>query len=360
MAQTKHQRGMHGSAKPTRNAALTKTDFSDVDLSKTNQKLIELYKTFAAAPERIADLAHYIESLLKTFERLRISLQQTNRQFEGYDGFERTIRDCEVFIQRSKPQENGRGWLYMEDDFTKLQAQITMQISLMSTSTIVLLAYVFISNNNQPYEGLSLIRLLDRETFFSNDDGDPGSSTQISQSALSAQHKSIQDPEFEQLWEKIKRVVYRRKRKLICEPKNNNERVMEVEGLEREVQSEVRQLMLNHQPLMPEPMSNKRSQILDNPQSQQTLDLAALSDTKLLERTQQQERFLLSASGQRPHPRPSQPERMNSFSRSPPTRVWTLPSGNDRHTISENPYPPILGNCDMYGTSFVENFEKRS
>jgi hypothetical protein len=119
---------------------LTETGSSDVDLSNANQKLEELYTAFAGAPERLAGLANHIKTLHRTSERLRISFQQTSRPFEGYDGFESTLRDCELFIQCSKPQENGKGWLYMEDDFTKLQGRIMMQISVMSTSTIVLLA----------------------------------------------------------------------------------------------------------------------------------------------------------------------------------------------------------------------------
>jgi hypothetical protein len=129
--------------------------------------------------------------------------------------------------------------------------------------------------------------------------------------------------------------------------------MMEVEGLEKEVQKQVRQLMLNHQPLIPETTSNGRRQVLDNPQSRQPLDL---SDDKLLERTQQQERYLLSASGQRLPRR----ERMNSFFRAPPARVWTLPDDYDQPVISENPCPPILGDGKMYDKSSLEIIVKES
>jgi hypothetical protein len=129
---------------------------------------------------------------------------------------------------------------------------------------------------------------------------------------------------------------------------------MEVEGLEKEVQKQVRQLMLN-QPLIPETTSNGRRQVPDNPQSRQPLDLVALSDDKLLERTQQQERYLLSASGQRLPRR----ERMNSFSRAP-SRVWTLPDDHDQPVISENPCPPILGDGKMYDKSSLEIIVKES
>ena len=118
--------------------------FADVELATADQKLIELKTIFTDAAKTydwLDDIAECISTLQQCFRKLRISLQQTNKPFEGYDSFDRTLRACDLFIQSFGPRHDGQGWLYVEDDVTRLGRQLTMQITLISTSTIVLLAY---------------------------------------------------------------------------------------------------------------------------------------------------------------------------------------------------------------------------
>lgn len=113
----------------------------DADLINANQKLLELHAVFSeAADNRLAQLAEHINTLQKAFHQLRISLQQTNRPFEGYDGFQRTLLSCDLFIRYFRPIGPHKTWSYGEDHVSRLEAEIMMEISLLSTSTIVLLA----------------------------------------------------------------------------------------------------------------------------------------------------------------------------------------------------------------------------
>jgi hypothetical protein len=119
------------------------TSFTDTDLIKANQKLFELHAIFADADDaygRLVQLAGHVSTLQKTFQRLRISLQQTSKPFEGYDGFQRTLLSCDLFIRYFKPQKKGQTWSCDSGQVARLEAEIMMQISLLSTSTICLLA----------------------------------------------------------------------------------------------------------------------------------------------------------------------------------------------------------------------------
>jgi hypothetical protein len=81
-------------------------------------------------------------------------------------------------------------------------------------------------------------------------------------------------------------------------------------------------------------------------QSEQTsLNLEALPDEKLLERTQQHERFLRTASAQPVFPRAVQP---THFVPNPPTRVYTLPDDFDSNLAPERSLQPIIGDGIMY------------
>jgi hypothetical protein len=146
MPSTSHQRSKRRSAGPLENSILRtpeKTAFSDADLINANQKLTELHTIFAGAIDpssRLATLAERISTLQSTFQRLRISLQQTNRPFEGYDGFQRTLLSCDLFIRYFRPDREGQTWSCEGDHVARLEAEIMMQVSLLSTSTIVLLA----------------------------------------------------------------------------------------------------------------------------------------------------------------------------------------------------------------------------
>jgi hypothetical protein len=119
------------------------TTFSDADLIKTNDKLLELHTVFANALDesgRLAQLAEHISTLQRSFQRLRISLEQTNRPFENYDGFQRTLLSCDLFIQCFMSEKKGQSWSCGADHVARLETEIMMQVSLLSTSTIVLLA----------------------------------------------------------------------------------------------------------------------------------------------------------------------------------------------------------------------------
>ena len=113
-----------------------------VDLHHAGQKLGDLHAVFADPGAHLEDIASSMRTLCKMFERLRISLQQTNKPFEGYDGFDRTLRNCELFVQSFRPAKPGKPWTCTTEDVSKLEAQIMMQIALLSTTNIVLLAYV--------------------------------------------------------------------------------------------------------------------------------------------------------------------------------------------------------------------------
>jgi hypothetical protein len=297
------------------------TTFTDTDLLNANQKLLELHAEFADAIDasgRLAQLAEHVSTLQKTFQRLRISLQQTSKPFEGYDGFQRTLLSCDLFIRYFKPKKKGQTWSCDGGHVARLEAEIMMQVSLLSTSTIVLLA----------------------ETFFSKDDRE--STTKPRADPAPSGRGSTPDPEFEEFWDKIKRVVYRRKRKPLPETSSNNNPALE---LEKEVQNDLRQLMLNHQPA-PDATSNRTPHLPEIPQST-PLNLDALPDEKLLERTQQQERFLRSASGQTAaFPRAVQRE--HPFTPTPPARVYTLPDDWDGSVPPEKTTQPILQDGIMY------------
>jgi hypothetical protein len=86
--------------------------------------------------------------------------------------------------------------------------------------------------------------------------------------------------------------------------------------------------MLKHQPA-PDAILNRGPYLLEISQSI-PLNLEALPDDKLLERAQQQVRFLRSASGQPTFPRAVQ--QIPHFSPTPPARVCTLPSDDDAPT----------------------------
>lgn len=121
---------------------LTTTIF-DVE---ANEKLSKIYKEFAdtaAGPEpRLGILALRIDSLQRIFHQLRISLQQTKRPFLGYDGFQKTLLACSFFIQCFKPPPNhGDLWLCSDSQIEEQDAEIVTEISLLTTSIIVLLAY---------------------------------------------------------------------------------------------------------------------------------------------------------------------------------------------------------------------------
>jgi hypothetical protein len=141
-----HQRSKRRSAGPLESSILRipeKTAFSDADLINANQKLTELHSIFAGAVDttgRLATLAERISTLQSSFQRLRISLQQANRPFEGYDGFQRTLLGCDLFIRYFRPAREGQSWSCDSDHVSRLEAEIMMQVSLLSTSTIVLLA----------------------------------------------------------------------------------------------------------------------------------------------------------------------------------------------------------------------------
>lgn len=125
----------------------------------------------------------------------------------------------------------------------------------------------------------------------------------------------------------------------------------ELKSLEEEVQNRVRQLMLTNPPPIPEIELIRKSLDLGDLQFRQHLDLQALPDDKLLELAQQQERFLLSASGQRPHPRPVHPlKRRNSISPTPPPRVWTMHDDDEHLMGTENPGQQVVLNGTLYIT----------
>lgn len=125
-----------------------------------------------------------------------------------------------------------------------------------------------------------------RETFF---EGESDTIDEITQPAFVEVDHSTDQHDLE-LWEKIQRLIYRRKRRPALESKYSAAPAMDFQGLEKEVQSQVRRLMLNHQPSLPGRAASRTSH--------QPLDLSSLSDEALLERAQQQRRFLLSASRQ--------------------------------------------------------------
>ncbi|KAF4631103.1 hypothetical protein G7Y89_g7028 [Cudoniella acicularis] len=298
--------------------------FSQVDLSNVltaDERLKEYYMIFVNAAiadnsVRLRNLAERVNTLRKCLYRLTISLQQTNRPFEGYDEFEQALRECDLFIRCFQPKKAGFKWDFNDNYGENLEAQIMMQISLISTSTIVLLA----------------------ETFFSNDDREPGSFQPIPQLINFGRQKENPDPEiksFEEFWGKIKRVMYQRKRKALPNPSSKEKEsgsVTTFENLEKEIKHDLRQQMLNHAPPIPEPGVSRKYEVLGD-QAQVPLNLDALPDEKLLERTQQRERFLRSAVGQ--HPFPSQAQKPPFSS---PRRVWTLP---DDGIISPPPMTPM-------------------
>jgi hypothetical protein len=146
LSATALQRSKRRSAGPLESSILRtseKTAFSDADLINANQKLTELHTVFVGAADttgRLATLAERISTLQSSFQRLRISLQQANRPFEGYDGFQRTLLSCDLFIRYFRPAREGQSWSCDGDHVASLEAEIMMQVSLLSTSTIVLLA----------------------------------------------------------------------------------------------------------------------------------------------------------------------------------------------------------------------------
>jgi hypothetical protein len=116
-------------------------------------------------------------------------------------------------------------------------------------------------------------------------------------------------------------------------------------ALEKEVQNDLRQLMLNHQPAIPDAITSRAPHIPERSQLEQTsLNLEALPDEALLERTQQHERFLRTASGQ-PVPRAVQ---TTHFAPNPPAKVFTLPDDYDSNSAPERSLQPIIGDGIMY------------
>jgi hypothetical protein len=140
------QRGKRRSAGPQQQHNLmlrhTHTTFSDVE---ANEKLSEIHKAFAdaaAGPDsRLEILAYWIDTLQRIFHRLRISLQQTKRPFVGYDGFQKSLSACSLFIQCFKPPSNhSHKWYCSDDEIESRSVEIQTEISLLTTSIIVLLA----------------------------------------------------------------------------------------------------------------------------------------------------------------------------------------------------------------------------
>ncbi len=126
-----------------RRQTYTTAPFSDVE---ANEQLAEIHKDFAdaaAGPDpRLGILAQRIDTLRHIFLRLRISLQQTKRPFIGYDGFQKTLLACSLFIQCFNPPSNhGRKWFCSDSEIEARDAEIVTEISLLTTSIIVLLAY---------------------------------------------------------------------------------------------------------------------------------------------------------------------------------------------------------------------------
>ncbi|CRG87872.1 putative ribonuclease C609,01 [Talaromyces islandicus] len=242
-----------------------------VNLDHASQTLVNLCAAFSSASGQLDDLASSMKTLCKTFDRLRLSLQQTNKPFEGYDGFEKTLRNCDIFVRSFQPVKAGKPWTCSTDSVSQLEAQIMMQIALLSTTHIVLLA----------------------ETFFV---GESDTIDEITQPAFVKVDHSTDEHDLE-LWEKIQRLIYRRKRRPVSESKYSVAPAMDFQGLEKEVQNQVRRLMLNHQPSLPRRSASWTSH--------HPLDLSSLSDEALLERAQQQRRFLLSASRQNIFRQPS-------------------------------------------------------
>jgi hypothetical protein len=120
---------------------------SDADLLNVNTKLSELYKVFAAATaeadHRLGILAQRIDILQRNFQRLCISLQHTNKSFEGLYGFQKSLSACETFIQCFKPASNHgptQPWLCSDSEIRERDAELIAEISLITTSIIVLLA----------------------------------------------------------------------------------------------------------------------------------------------------------------------------------------------------------------------------
>jgi len=117
-------------------------------------------------------------------------------------------------------------------------------------------------------------------------------------------------------------------------------------ALEKEVQNDLRQLMLNHQPAIPDAITSRTPHIPERSQLEQTsLNLEALPDEALLERTQQHERFLRTASGQSVFPRAVQ---TTHFAPNPPARVYTLPDDYDSNLVHERSLQPIVDDGVMY------------
>lgn len=126
---------------------LGQAEISDADLVKANTKLSGLYKAFADAAvdadSRLGILALRIDILQRNFQRLRISLQHTNKPFEGHVGFQKTLSACEIFIQCFKPSSNPgprQPWLCSDSEIRTRDVEIMAEISLITTSIIVLLA----------------------------------------------------------------------------------------------------------------------------------------------------------------------------------------------------------------------------
>lgn len=104
------------------------------------------------------------------------------------------------------------------------------------------------------------------------------------------------------MWDKISRVLHLRKRRPLGGSANTeNENAPPVDVLEVEVQTDLRNLVINHESPIPEPTLNRMSRAFENLPSHEPSDLET------------------SSSEKRPAARAS---RSNSFS--PPARVWTL------------------------------------
>ena len=155
------------------------------------------------------------------------------------------------------------------------------------------------------------------------------------------------DPEieqFEQFWAKIIRLGYRRKRQLLLDPSQTGPTT----ELEVEVRNNLRQLMLNNAKLIPGAAFSSEPQGLQSSQIERPLDLEALSNEKLLEINQYQERFGRTASGRRPSPTAAELERTDSFAPTSPGRVYTLPNDDESEAPPPSPTIPKLQDGTMY------------
>jgi hypothetical protein len=178
------------------------------------------------------------------------------------------------------------------------------------------------------------------------------------------------DPEieqFEQFWANISRLVYSRKRRPL---QDASQTPVPTTKLKEEVENNLRRLMLNGAKLIPGVKINSEPQHLQRSQTN-PLNLEALTNEKLLEINQQQERFGRTASQRRPSPTAAQFQRTDPLSAqyqpsdhvsaqyqktdyfSGPSRAWTIESESDLHVFDLAPHPrsptlPSIQNGILY------------